>query len=406
MARGVRREIVIECGAAETRAALIIDGEARGFWFGPARGDEALPRPAQAGAIHSGRVRSVSKALGGAFVDIGEEREAYLPFARKDAPPVEGALLVVKVKRPALAGKGAVLTRDWSKDLDASAATAIEARAKSAPPGALAAPADAALDAFAALAPKAAPDLVVASDAEAARLLRQRAAAPVRVEARPFRSQGLDEALARSLERRVRLDAGARLLFHETEAGAMIDVDSAEAAAGAGAKLNEKINAAAAARLFPELSRRAIGGRVIVDFLPPAGTKEKARLADLLREGMASTEGARFGKLSADGLCDFTLPRRRLSLLEEATEKAGADWPVAGRRLTLDWAAKAALSALEDALASRPSSAPRLVAAKDIAAYVEVQRPDWGRRLAERYGARFGVESSSRLDEREHEIIE
>ena len=35
------KRLIVECGAAETRAALLKDDKVWKFWFGPARGDEA-----------------------------------------------------------------------------------------------------------------------------------------------------------------------------------------------------------------------------------------------------------------------------------------------------------------------------------------------------------------------------
>jgi hypothetical protein len=121
---------------------------------------------------------------------------------------------------------------------------------------------------------------------------------------------------------------------------------------------------------------------------------------------LRSIQGARFGRLAPDGFCDLTAPRRNLSLLESATETAGADWPVQGRRFTLDWSAKAAIRALEAALVARPSSSPRLVVPEETGNYLQTDRPQWKDRLAERYGARFRIEPSPSIGMRRHELIE
>ncbi len=143
MAGAVKRRLVIECGVAETRAALFDGDEAVKFWFAPARGDETTPRDVEAGDICFGKVKTVSKPLAGAFVDIGARVDAFLPLAKGETAPIEGARLIVGVKRPALASKGAVLVLAWRRGLAAAAQRAIEEDAQTGDgPRVLGSPAD------------------------------------------------------------------------------------------------------------------------------------------------------------------------------------------------------------------------------------------------------------------------
>jgi Ribonuclease G/E len=405
---GVTRRLVIDCGAAETRAAFLVDDEPRHFWFGPARGDEALPRPPQSGDIFAGRVRSVAKPLNGAFVDIGAARDGFLPFKKNDRPPVEGAAIIVRIRRPQIDAKGAVLTLGWTENLSAEAAAILVAQAASIKIGALGEPADAAIQAFVDCGmPATSGDrAIITNDPAAKRLIEENASMPVAIEDAPFKKFQLDQAIAEALEPCVTHDGGAALNFHETPAGALIDVDSARAAGGATGRLNDKINLAAAARVFPEISRRAIAGRVIVDFLPPSGAAARAKLAETVKENLKSVAGARFGKLAADGLCDFTIPRQRLSLLMGVTEPAGNGWPVEGRRFTLDHAAKSAIGVLECALATRPSATPRLIVARDIADYLLAKRPQWAERLNRKFGDRIRIEPDATREPRTYDLVE
>ncbi|MEZ5922647.1 MAG: hypothetical protein R3C60_15040 [Parvularculaceae bacterium] len=61
------RRLLIESGAAETRAAFLAGDEPTHFWFGPARGDESLPHPPASGDLFAGRIRSVTKSLNGSL---------------------------------------------------------------------------------------------------------------------------------------------------------------------------------------------------------------------------------------------------------------------------------------------------------------------------------------------------
>ncbi|MEK7265110.1 MAG: ribonuclease E/G [Pseudomonadota bacterium] len=393
------RTVFIDCGAAETRAAMFDGDEVTHFWFGPARGDEGLPRSPQTGDIVSGRVKSVAKSLNGAFVDIGAERDGFLPLSKDAKPPVEGARLIASVRRPQIDAKGAVLTLDWASGLSALEKAKSEAQAASSAVGLIGEVSDAALSAvrhFARIASGAA----VAVNDPAVKSVLERHGAAVRVEP----AQDWDDVITRSLERSVGLASGALLHFHETKAGALIDIDTASASDGATGALNDKINLAAAAHLPKEISRRAIAGRVIIDFLPPSGAGARAKLLDALRAGVAGLPRARLGKLAPDGLCDLTMPREQHSLLEAATEFSTAGWPVEGRRFTLDWSTKSAMRSLEKALRARPSASIRLLVASDIGAYLSDLRPQWAQRLAQKYGARFTIEPGATMETRTHEI--
>jgi Ribonuclease G/E len=399
----VSARVVIDCGAADTRAALIEGDEVIRFWFGPARGDEHLPRAPEEGDLFFARVRAASKPLSGAFVDIGAGRDAFL--STKGDPPVEGEALIVAVRRPPIGAKGALVSGDWRGGLQARDVAAVEDAAKAAiTPCQLGARADPALAAYGALVDPGAP--VVVNDPASAAALRARGVRRVAVEQSPFQRHGGEDALAAALDRTVVLPSGGRMIFDENEAATAVDIDSGSAADGAFGKLNERINAEAAALLFGELSRRGIGGRIVVDFLAPGDAAARARLLAQLRTGATGLFHGRLGKLSADGLFDLTAPRRCLSLLERTSEVCGAGWLRRGRRLTLDWRAKSAIRALEARLSSRPSARFKLLAGSAITDYLRDERPQWGGRLAEGYGGRFAVETRAEFEERNFDVAE
>ena len=102
------RRIIIECGVAETRAALLVGDDVRQFYFGPARGDEQ-EHPASVGDKVVGRVSSTSRKTGVAFIDIGDPVSGFLQLTKKEAMPAEGALVEAVVQREARGQKGATL---------------------------------------------------------------------------------------------------------------------------------------------------------------------------------------------------------------------------------------------------------------------------------------------------------
>lgn len=385
------KTIAIDCGAADTRAALLVANEPVRFWLGPARGDEAHAGP-EPGDVYVGRIRTAAPALKGAFVDIGADADAFFPIGNAK-PPTEGALVRFKVRRPAVGGKGVMLAR--AEGLDSA-----DAAPPAASVGRIAA-ADAGVAAVRALGEHGG----VVNDAAAGAILR-REFPRLRIDiGGPGFDENIEALLDASFSRAVALPGGARLVIDETEALTAVDVDTGGAAEGAGAKLNDKVNASAADRLFLEFSRRGIGGRIVVDFLPPSDAKAQGALLAALEKSREGLFECRFGRLSADGLFDLTAPRSRRSLLDEATEAFG-DELRQGRRFTLDWSAKVAIRALERRLRRAPSSRPRLLVGAGIADYLAKARPQWRERLAARFGARFAIEPDPRMREREFDVVE
>ncbi len=377
----------VVCGAAETRAGLLRGGEAVRFFFAPARGDESLPRAAEAGDIVLARIKTAAPALGGAFADIGEGADAFLPVRRGEKAPAEGVILTLGVRRPALGGKGAVLDTMWRDGLSPRQVAALSAPSgaprlltQSFDPAFMIARRGAAFGAAAIIVNRPEAQRALAAEGIAAEIDDGRAA-----------DVDLEEAIAEALAPVVPLGGGARLVVAETAGGAVIDID-AGAAADAARKPNDAVNERAAKRLFAELSRRAIGGRIIVDFLPPSAPARRQALLKMLEAGADYFE-RRLGKLAPDGLLDLTAPRRDFSLLERVSEEAGEDLIRTGRRLTLDWKAKRAVAAIEARLARHPRLRLYLDAGAELARYIE-ERPQWLARLADRYGARMTLSAT------------
>ncbi len=389
--------LLIECGAAETKAALVAGGEIVRFFFAPARGDEGLPRRLEAGDIVLGRIKKSAPALGGAIVDAGVG-DALLPVKR-DAAIIEGSAAVFRVTRPPLGDKGAVLSADWRKRLPHALALEI-AKAEGAPRML-----SAGFDSVVLIALQAqifAPAPIVLDRYEAAAALSA-AGFSASVDERAVDAAGIEDAIAPALEPEASLGGGARMFFSETPGGAVVDID-AGSAANDSRKPNDRLNAIAAAHLFPELSRRGIGGRVIVDFLPPSSAAARRALLQMLESPSATLYERRSGKLAPDGLFDLTAPRRDFSLLERASEASADGALIPGRRARLDWAARRAVAALERRLRRQPRQRFSLEAGAEILRYLETQ-PQWRARAIERHGARFDFRLKERTP-RSFDVVE
>ncbi len=384
------RTIVIECGAAETRAALIIDDIVRRFWFGPARGEEASA-PASPGEIFTGRVKVARKSGAALFVDIGEAIDGFLQLGQGDAFPAEGALVSVRVKRAARGEKGVTLALVGEEQ----SSVAI---------GRQSSPDDAALQAAKHLSGDAPVDEIIIDNGDAKAALERaeawRGTALVHKSGALFECYGADEALQDAFARKVTLPSGGVLAIDEAEALTAIDVDASAAFDAMDGKTIERINMEAAWRLSLELGRREIGGQIVIDFL----RAPRARRTALDEELKAQFPKAQKAMWTKSGLFSFTMPRARTSLLERFTELAPAD-PLGGRRFTIEWLARAAMRAGERRLAEQKSSRITLTSGAHLYEYL-ANRPNWTKALGERYGERLSLIKDDNMEDRAFELSE
>lgn len=100
------REIYIKAGSVR-QLALVEDGRLCEYLLDS--GDAATE------AIYAGRVERVVSGMKAAFVDIGQEKNGFLPLEERSAslPMLQaGDMVLVQVKKEAQGSKGAFLTRD------------------------------------------------------------------------------------------------------------------------------------------------------------------------------------------------------------------------------------------------------------------------------------------------------
>ncbi|MCX7760351.1 MAG: Rne/Rng family ribonuclease [Hydrogenothermaceae bacterium] len=104
----MERKLIITTGLKSNLYLIVEDGNPVELKL------EDLELSKQAGNIYKGKIKSYSNAMEAFFVDIGEEREAFLPL--KDVCPNEvenlkkGSSIIVQVKRTPVSTKGAKLS--------------------------------------------------------------------------------------------------------------------------------------------------------------------------------------------------------------------------------------------------------------------------------------------------------
>ncbi len=387
------RRIVIECGVAETRAALLDDDRVWKFWFGPARGDETADHFPRAGRRFAGRVKAVDRALNAVFVDIGDDRDSYLALTKGNTPHlVEGAMIETEIKSPPRQQKGAVLRFIGPAQGDAA-------------PGRTAPFPDAAVEAVEALGGEDCE--IVIDEGAASRVLQSVGFGDVRHETHPaslFETAGVDAELSAAFDRLVPLPGGGRIIIDEAQALTAIDVDTAGLNAASPARLREKIGLAAARGAVRQVSLRNIGGHVVIDFPALTGETQRRRFAEKVKTEIAKIDGAGAASFSKSGLFSFTAPHGALSLLDRFCEPAES-FPVRGARLTLEAVAKRAIRTLETRLRAQPAARFRLASGAALGAYLAAA-PAWRARLNERFGGRFEFAIDNDLEERRFDLAE
>ncbi|MEO1136500.1 MAG: ribonuclease E/G [Pseudomonadota bacterium] len=386
------KRAIIECGAAETRAALLIDDVVWKVWFGPARGDEKIDEFPRAGRRFAGRVMRVDPGLAAAFLDLGDGQDAFLPLKKSNAAAcVEGALLAVDIKSPPRQGKGALLR--------------FAGAMHSGAPGRMPPYNDPVLDAAEAVARDA--DELLVDDGAASRVLQSAGFHAAAHETHPvslFVANGVDGEFEAAFDRVAALSDGGRLVIDEAQALTAIDVDTGGLSASSPARLREKVALLAANEAVRQVSLRKIGGHIVIDFPEITSDAGRNRFRDHLHKALSRLEGAGAASFSKSGLFSFNAPHRELSLLDRFTETAACD-PVAGRRFTVDALAKRAIAGLERNLRSAPSARYHLILREDVNAYLALQSR-WTERLVERFGARFEITAGMSEMEQGFELSE
>ncbi|MCW5724198.1 MAG: ribonuclease E/G [Maricaulaceae bacterium] len=342
----MNRQIVIDAGIGETRAAVLENGRAAELHI--ERWSEKDKR-AVTGEVYRGRVRAVDGALNAAFVDLGRGEEGFLPFGKTGRPAGlhQGAAWPVRVTREAAGGKGPALATE---------------------PG---------------IAEGDAPQRVFSPGPLAERLAaRFPDAAAVKAKDSDF---DIDEAFEAALAPAAPVPGGGVMHIEPTRALTAIDVDSAGREGRGGAeKLALDLNLSAAKEAARQIRLRGIGGVVAVDFIhmrsKPARTQVEQAFRAALKRDPARIDAA---PMSPFGIVELARQRTGRSLAETLLDADG--------RISVETAALAAIRALQ--AAARAESARRLALSvtPEVFDWLDADPVGWRKALAGRIGARFDI---------------
>jgi len=341
-----------------------------------------VPDESMTESIHLGRVVRVVNGMQAAFVDIGAEKNGFLPLNEKsegfNAPRLsEGMHVAVQVKKDAHDGKGAFLTRDITlcgqyvlvmpccRYIGVSSRITAEADRRRLKQLGKAIAADRFGIVMRAASLEADEDLIAA---EAGEMLAQwdelhRKAATAHAPSLLFRPRTLLEALLddelprgidelvtddssvmiegvparrprageteallqkrnKALERRVWLDCGGNLIIDPCEAMTVIDVNTAK---NTGRRALEetilRTNLEAADEIARQLRLRAISGIILIDMIDMPEESQREAVLERLRTALAAdpVKTVVHGFTSL-GLIEMTRKKTRVTLRDEWTQ--------------------------------------------------------------------------------------
>jgi ribonuclease G len=424
-------EILFAAAPGERRAAVLAGGAPSDLWI------DRPHRPSLVGGIWTGRVAKALPPLRAAVVDLGDGRQVWLDMARdrRLKLPADGAAIRLQVTQDAARGKlaratarpllpgrflaydpgarGYALSHRIADNRQRARLGAVlgtlgkagaggfvaRRRAPAASDAVLAEEARRLRDLWAEIERAGArppPDLVSAVLAEHLDAGVQRVAADdaatldrarrwLAEEAPEWRGRverlapgafaaATEAAVESALAPEEALPSGGALVFAETAAMTVIDVDGDRMAGGAAAPFG-KLNLEAARAIGRAVRLRNLGGTVVVDF---AGLDLAAAAGPLLRALAAAVAddpmNVEIGDISRLGVLDMSRRRGRPSLAETLVADGAED-----RRA--ESAALAALARVLAVAAARPGAAYALLAAPAVIARLEA--PDLAPALAE-----------------------
>jgi hypothetical protein len=283
-------------------------------------------QPHRVGEVHLARILSAATGAAGWFIQLADT-EAFLPMGevpRAARQLHDGQLVVVRIARAAIGGKGLRVSMK---------------RVPSVPQG------------------KAAPAVLLPAPAPAGRLAAEWDALSV-APSDQFPPE-LEEQVAALLEPQAPLPGGGRLTLYPTPAATLIDIDAA-------GSRTDAVNRAAVGELARQLIARNLSGVTLIDFAALDSASDRKRMIEALRAALAHDPlGAEVTGHSPSGLIEVVRRKVRPPLHEQCCA------PMPPFRPTpLSHGLAALRRALAEAMA-RPALRPALVAHPGVVAALE-----------------------------------
>ncbi len=220
-----------------------------------------------------------------------------------------------------------------------------------------------------------------------------------------FAANGIEELLTQIHQPVVPLKSGGYLVINQTEALVAIDVNSGRATKERNVEATAfKTNCEAAAEAARQLRLRDLAGLIVIDFIDMDESKNNRTVERILKDEL-SRDRARIqmGRISGFGLMEISRQRRRLGVIEGATEVcphcAGA-----GRVRSAESAALMVLRAVDIEAGKNGAGSINLKVSSAVALYILNHKREYLQHLEKTRGLAVVIQIDDRLGQGESAI--
>ncbi|MFN3668479.1 MAG: ribonuclease E/G [Brevundimonas sp.] len=224
--------------------------------------------------------------------------------------------------------------------------------------------------------------------------------------ARPlFATNGIEEMLTQIHQPVVPLHSGGYLVINQTEALVAIDVNSGRSTKERNVEATAtKTNMEAAVEAARQLRLRDLAGLIVIDFIDMDESKNNRAVEKALKDALAKDRARiQMGRISGFGLMEISRQRRRLGVIEGATEVC-PHCQGAGRIRSAESAALMTLRAVDIEAGKNGAGSINLRMCTAVALYILNHKRDYLQRLLAQRGLNVVILIDDSLSQGEHAI--
>ncbi|MGV8929963.1 MAG: Rne/Rng family ribonuclease [Brevundimonas sp.] len=224
--------------------------------------------------------------------------------------------------------------------------------------------------------------------------------------ARPlFATNGIEEMLTQIHQPVVPLPSGGYLVINQTEALVAIDVNSGRSTKERNVEATAtKTNIEAAVEAARQLRLRDLAGLIVIDFIDMDESKNNRTVEKVLKDALAKDRARiQMGRISGFGLMEISRQRRRLGVIEGATEVC-PHCQGAGRVRSAESAALMTLRAVDIEAGKSGAGSVNLRLCTAVALYILNHKRDYLQRLLAQRGLNVVILIDDSLGQGEHAV--
>jgi len=220
-----------------------------------------------------------------------------------------------------------------------------------------------------------------------------------------FAANGIEELLAQIHQPVVPLKSGGYLVINQTEALVAIDVNSGRSTKERNVEATAtKTNLEAAVEAARQLRLRDLAGLIVIDFIDMDEGKNNRAVEKALKDALAKDRARiQMGRISGFGLMEISRQRRRLGVIEGATEVC-PHCQGAGRIRSAESAALVTLRAVDIEAGRNGAGSVNLRVSTAVALYILNHKRDYLQRLLDQRGLNVVIQIDDSLAQGEHAI--